>query len=43
MYDQTLTDLGEQAALKLEGQRLSLTSHLVRSMLAGMYVGAASC
>src|SRR5208283_4859624 len=32
---------GEQAAAKLEGQRRSLASHLVRSMLAGMYVGAA--
>jgi nitrite transporter NirC len=40
MYLQTVQDLGEQAALKLQGQRRSLLSHLVRSMLAGMYVGA---
>jgi nitrite transporter NirC len=41
MYTETVQALGEQAAVKLAGQRRSLTSHLVRSMLAGMYVGAA--
>jgi nitrite transporter NirC len=40
MYAQTIEDLSQQAAAKLDGQRRSLTSHLVRSMLAGMYVGA---
>jgi nitrite transporter NirC len=40
MYHQTIRDFGDQAAAKLEGQRVSLLSHLVRSMLAGMYVGA---
>ena len=39
MYHQTIEDLGDQAAAKLEGQRGSLLSHVVRSMLAGMYVG----
>jgi nitrite transporter NirC len=39
MYQQTLQDFGDQAAAKLEGQRSSLLSHVVRSMLAGMYVG----
>jgi nitrite transporter NirC len=33
--------LGDQAAAKLAGQRRSLVGHLVRSMLAGMYVGGA--
>src|SRR5207244_8689275 len=33
--------LGGQAVAKLEGQKLSLVSHLVRSALAGMYVGGA--
>src|SRR5207237_2516111 len=32
--------LADQAATKLEGQRRSLVGHFVRSMLAGMYVGA---
>src|SRR6266571_8762938 len=41
MYTDTVKALGEQAAAKLAGQRRSLMSHLVRSMLAGMYVGAA--
>ena len=40
MYHQTVQEFGDQAAAKLEGQRVSLLSHLVRSMLAGMYVGA---
>jgi nitrite transporter NirC len=41
MYAETVQALTEQAALKLTEQRRSLASHLVRSMLAGMYVGAA--
>jgi nitrite transporter NirC len=41
MYSETVTSLGDQAAAKLLAQRRSLTSHFVRSMLAGMYVGAA--
>jgi nitrite transporter NirC len=41
MYQETVQALGDQAALKLAGQRRSLVGHLVRSMLAGMYVGAA--
>ena len=39
MYQQTVQDIGDMAAAKLKGQRESLPSHLVRSMLAGMYVG----
>src|SRR4051812_21940139 len=41
MYTEAVNTLGEQAAVKLEQQRRSLGGHLVRSMLAGMYVGAA--
>jgi nitrite transporter NirC len=41
MYTEAVRALGDQAAAKLAAQRLSLASHLVRSMLAGMYVGAA--
>src|SRR5258708_38146506 len=41
MSTEAVQALGEQAAAKLAAQRLSLTSHFVRSMLAGMYVGAA--
>jgi nitrite transporter NirC len=41
MYAEAVKALGEQAAAKLAGQRLSLLSHLVRSLLAGMYVGVA--
>src|SRR6266851_1010291 len=41
MYTETIQTLGEQAAGKLAGQRKSLVGHVVRSMLAGMYVGAA--
>ncbi len=41
MYTEAVNALAGQAVAKLEGQRLSLTSHLVRSALAGMYVGAA--
>jgi nitrite transporter NirC len=41
MYSDTVQILGDQAVAKLAGQRRSLLSHLIRSMLAGMYVGAA--
>jgi nitrite transporter NirC len=41
MYTEAVLALGEQAATKLAAQRRSLAGHLVRSMLAGMYVGAA--
>src|SRR6266404_5380879 len=41
MYTEAVQALADQAVNKLAGQRRSLTSHLVRSMLAGMYVGAA--
>jgi nitrite transporter NirC len=42
MYAEAVQALGNQAAVKLSAQRRSLVSHLIRSMLAGMYVGAAS-
>ena len=41
MYTEAVQALADQAVSKLTAQRISLTSHLVRSMLAGMYVGAA--
>jgi nitrite transporter NirC len=41
MYTEAVQALADQAVSKLAGQRRSLTSHIVRSMLAGMYVGAA--
>ena len=41
MYSETVHAMGDQAAVKLANQRRSLVSHFVRSMLAGMYVGAA--
>ena len=41
MYTEAVQALGEQAAAKLAAQRRSLISHFVKSMLAGMYVGAA--
>ncbi len=41
MYSEAIHALSEQAAVKLTEQRRSLVGHLVRSMLAGMYVGAA--
>jgi nitrite transporter NirC len=41
MYTETVRTLSDQAAVKLANQRRSLIGHLVRSMLAGMYVGAA--
>src|SRR6185369_8505066 len=40
MYHETVEALGEQAKAKLKQQETSLLSHLVRSMMAGMYVGA---
>jgi nitrite transporter NirC len=39
MYAATIEAIAEQAAKKLAAQRQSLFAHLVRSMLAGMYVG----
>src|SRR5881394_1319558 len=41
MYSDTIDALAQQAAAKLDAQRRSLPAHLIRSMLAGMYVGAA--
>jgi nitrite transporter NirC len=41
MYTEAVLALGDQAAVKLANQKRSLVSHFVRSMLAGMYVGAA--
>src|SRR5256885_7017110 len=41
MYTEAVQTLADQAVNKLKGQRRSLMSHLVRSMMAGMYVGAA--
>jgi nitrite transporter NirC len=41
MYADTVQAIAEQAAVKLREQRRSLVSHLVRSAMAGMYVGAA--
>src|SRR5258705_11951826 len=41
MYSETIDALAQQAAAKLDAQRRSLFAHLIRSMLAGMYVGAA--
>src|SRR5437773_6769995 len=41
MHSDTIETLADQAAAKLAQQRRSLTGHFVRSMLAGMYVGAA--
>ena len=41
MYTEAIQTLADQAAAKLTHQRRSLVSHFVRSMLAGMYVGAA--
>ena len=40
MYEESIHALGDQAAAKLEAQQRSVVAHLVRSMLAGMYVGA---
>jgi nitrite transporter NirC len=41
MYTEAIQALAEQASVKLAEQRRSLLGHVVRSMLAGMYVGAA--
>jgi len=41
MYTEAVQTLAGQAIAKLEAQRRSMVSHLVRSALAGMYVGAA--
>ena len=41
MYSETIQALSDQALLKLTEQKRSLVGHLVRSMAAGMYVGAA--
>ena len=41
MYTEAVQTLSDQAALKLAEQKKSIVSHFVRSMLAGMYVGAA--
>jgi nitrite transporter NirC len=41
MFGETLWAMGDVAASKVTSQRRSLTAHLVRSALAGMYVGAA--
>jgi nitrite transporter NirC len=40
MYTESIHTLGDQAAAKLAAQRRSIVSHVVRSILAGMYVGA---
>jgi nitrite transporter NirC len=41
MYSEAVHTLSDQAVTKLTEQRRSLVSHLVRSAMAGMYVGAA--
>src|SRR6266851_5070794 len=41
MYNDAINTLADQAAAKLAAQRRSLVGHFIRSMLAGMYVGAA--
>jgi nitrite transporter NirC len=41
MYADTVHALSDQAAAKLSHQRRSIAGHFVRSMLAGVYVGAA--
>jgi nitrite transporter NirC len=41
MYSDAVNALADQAAVKLREQRRSLVGHLIRSALAGMYVGAA--
>jgi nitrite transporter NirC len=41
MYSETIHALADQAVTKMEAQKRCLVSHLVRSMMAGMYVGAA--
>jgi nitrite transporter NirC len=41
MYSEAIQALSDQAAAKLAAQKRSLLGHFIRSMLAGMYVGAA--
>ena len=41
MYEEAISSIADQAAGKVAQQRRSLTGHLARSALAGMYVGAA--
>jgi nitrite transporter NirC len=41
MYADAISTLSDQASAKLTHQNRSLFGHLIRSMLAGMYVGAA--
>ncbi len=41
MYGDTIECLGDDAAAKLAAQRISPAGHVIRSVLAGMYVGAA--
>src|SRR6266851_9379179 len=41
MYAEAISTLSDQASAKLTHQNRSLAGHLVRSMMAGMYVGAA--
>jgi nitrite transporter NirC len=41
MYREAVEAIANQAVAKLASQRQSLPAHVVRSMLAGMYVGAA--
>jgi nitrite transporter len=41
MYEDAINSLADQAAAKLAAQRRSIVGHFIRSMLAGMYVGAA--
>jgi nitrite transporter NirC len=41
MYSEAINTLADQAAAKIKFQRRSLPGHLIRSMMAGMYVGAA--
>src|SRR5438270_6049784 len=41
MFSENVLALSEQAAAKLAAQKRSLVSHVIRSMMAGMYVGAA--
>ena len=40
MYEDTIERVGDDAARRLTAQRISPGGHLVRSILAGMYVGA---
>src|SRR6266852_4257820 len=41
MFTEAVQTVSDQAVVKMKEQRRSLVGHLVRSMLAGMYVGAA--